>query len=273
MPKDGYYFDITDHPLADATSYDDIDSLDFHNLDTEEERWLEEESKRLEKTEFAVLGYFGGFFFGKGARYFGMENFFVNLLERPKLMEHFFTRALQAYKEDFDRYIAAVADRVHVIQISDDMGSQRGPFISTELYTRLIKPYQKELYEHIRKKTDALLFLHCCGGIYPLIPHFIEIGVQVLNPVQYKASGMDPERLKREFGKDIAFWGAGCDTQFVLRENSMGAIQSETAAMIDIFSKHGGFVFSHVHNIQPGVSPEKLDAIYGVIKEKRVSNN
>jgi uroporphyrinogen decarboxylase len=95
------------------------------------------------------------------------------------------------------------------------------------------------------------------------------MGVQVLNPVQYTASGMDPHRLKREFGRDIAFWGGGCDTQFVIEEDSLNKIEAETAKMIDTLAPGGGFVFSQVHNIQPGVSPEKIIAIYDTIIKKR----
>jgi uroporphyrinogen decarboxylase len=257
------------HLLANARSYRDIDRVDFHELDEEEELWLAQESKRLVETEYAVLGYFGGFFFGKGSRYFGMENFLINLLQQPKLIEHFFSRVLQAYINDFDRYIRAVDDRVHVIQVSDDLGGQNGPLISVDIYERMIKPYQKRLYEHIRSKSNAYLFLHSCGSVYPFISHFIEMGVQVLNPVQYTAWGMDPHRLKREFGKDLAFWGGGCDTQFVIEEDSLMKIRAETVRMIDILAPDGGFVFSQVHNIQPSVSPEKIVAIYDTIKNRR----
>jgi uroporphyrinogen decarboxylase len=269
MPKDGLYFDMLHHPLADARSYRDIDRIDFRDLDREEEHWLAEESKRLAKTDYAVLGYFGGFFFGKGSRYFGMENFLIRLLQEPKLIEHFFSRVLQAYIDDFDRYIKAVDGRVQIIQVSDDLGGQTGPLISIDTYKRMVKPYQSRLYRHIRNKSDACLFLHSCGGVYQFISHFIEMGVQVLNPVQYTASGMDPHRLKREFGRDIAFWGGGCDTQFVIEEDSLNKIEAETAKMIDTLAPGGGFVFSQVHNIQPGVSPEKIIAIYDTIIKKR----
>jgi len=232
-------------------------------------RWLALEAKRLAELDCAVLGPFGGSFLEAGFEYFGMERFFINLLSAPKLVEHFFSKLLQAHIEDFDRYREAVGKRVDIINVSDDLGSQNGPLISPETYRQVIKPFHRRLYAHIREKSGMFLFLHSCGSIYAFIPDLIEAGVQILNPIQYRAGDMEPRRLKKEFGKDIVFWGGGCDTQQVLSRGSLEEIKAETEMMIRIFAPGGGFVFTQVHNIQPGVAPEKILALYEVIKKCR----
>jgi uroporphyrinogen decarboxylase len=269
MPKGGFYFSRIHNPMAEVENRRDLAAFDLHEFVDGEGEWLRRESRRLRATDYAVLGQFGGNFLERGNRLFGMEKFLIMLLSDPTLVENFFDRLLEATKEDFDKYLEAVEDRVDIIQLNDDLGHQDGPLISEELYRRLVKPYQRKLYEYIRRRTDMYLFLHSCGGIYPFIPHLIEIGVQVLNPIQYMARDMNPERLKREFGRDIAFWGGGCDTQHVLAAGSADDVRRETERMIDIFAPRGGFIFAQVHNIQPLVPLENVLAMFDAVKRRR----
>jgi uroporphyrinogen decarboxylase len=269
MPKGGFYFSRIHNPMSEVENRRDLAAFDLHEFVEGEEEWLQRESRKLGATDFAVLGQFGGNFLERGNRLFGMEKFLIMLISDPDMVEAFFDRLLEATIEDFDRYLKAVEDRVDIIQLNDDLGHQDGPLISEQLYKRLVKPYQKKLYEHIRSRTDMVLFLHSCGSIYPFIPHLIEMGVQVLNPVQYMARDMNPERLKREFGKDIAFWGGGCDTQQVLAHGSADEVRRETGRMIDVFAPGGGFVFAQVHNIQPLVPIDNVLAMFDVVKGRR----
>lgn len=269
LAKGGFYFERLFHPLRGATSEKDIDRIDFHEFIDGEELFLKTELRKLRSGSRAIVGQFGGNFLERGNRFFGMDEFLMNLLSEPKLVEHFFDRVLEATIEDFDRYASVVGEGIDVIQLNDDLGVQNGPMISPELYRHLIKPYHNKLYQHIRHNSGMALFLHSCGGIYELIPDLIESGVQILNPIQYRAAGMDPGRLKTEFGKDLVFWGGGCDTQVVLPNGSLAEIREETERMIDTLAAGGGYVFSHVHNIQPGIAPEKIVAMYEVIKRKR----
>jgi uroporphyrinogen decarboxylase len=271
MPKGGFYFSRIHSRLEHAESVNDIDDFDLHEFVPGETEWLSRESLRLRDTGFAILGQFGGNFFERGNRLFGMEKFMIMLLTEEKMARHFMEKLTQAAIEDFDNYREAVEDRVDIIQLNDDLGSQEGPLISPELYKNLVKPYQKRLYQHIKETTGMHLFLHSCGGISEFIPHFIDIGVEILNPVQYTARGMDPEKLKREFGKDIVFWGGGCDAQKVLQHGTVAEVRKETARMIDILSQGGGFVFSQVHNLQPGTPPENIIAMFEVIEERNRS--
>ncbi|UCF98868.1 MAG: hypothetical protein JSV89_04845 [Spirochaetaceae bacterium] len=255
--------------MSSVESRRDLEAFDLHEFVKGESEWLRKESMKLRASDYAVLGQFGGNFLERGNRLFGMETFLIMLLSDPGLVEAFFDKLLAATIEDFDHYVEAVEDRVDIIQLNDDLGHQDGPLISLELYEKLVKPYQQKLYEYIRKRTDMYLFLHSCGSVYPFIPHFIEMGVQILNPVQYMARDMDPARLKREFGRDIVFWGGGCDTQHVLATGSAEEVRRETERLIEIFAPGGGFVFAQVHNIQPLVPLENVLIMFDTVTRRR----
>jgi len=122
----------------------------------------------------------------------------------------------------------------------------------------LIKPYHARLYDHIKKRTGAPLLLHACGSVSSLIPDFIEIGVDILNPVQYTANNMDLATLKRDFGSDLCFWGGGIDTQDTLPYGTPEQVSEEVKRCIDTLAPGGGFVFATVHNIIEGVPTENI---------------
>jgi uroporphyrinogen-III decarboxylase len=130
----------------------------------------------------------------------------------------------------------------------------------------MIKPHYARLCSWIHQNTQWKTFLHCCGSIYHLIPHFIDAGIDILNPVQTSAANMQPERLKAEFGDKIVFWGGGCDTQRVLGERSPDEVREQVRERLAIFKPGGGYVFNQVHNVQTNVPPENviamLDAAY-----------
>ena len=134
--------------------------------------------------------------------------------------------------------------------------------ISLETYRELVKPYQKRLWASIRERTDAKLFLHCCGSIKKLLPELIEIGVDIINPVQVSARDMDAKDLKREFGSKLTF-GGGIDTQKVMPFGTPGDVENEVKARIRELAPGGGFVLTAVHNIQAGVKPENIIRMYG----------
>jgi uroporphyrinogen decarboxylase len=267
MPSGGWYFSRLTAPLANSQTPGDIDAFDLHEFAEGESQWLRAQAETLSRSGRVVVGQFGGNFLERGNRLFGMENFMVKLLLEPELVHHFFEQVVEAAIEDFDRYQEAVGEMVDVIQLNDDLGSQDGPLVSEELYCRMIKPYQKRLYQHIRSHSSMRLFLHSCGSIFEFIPHLIEIGVQILNPLQYRAKNMDPQRLKREFGRDLVFWGGGCDSQEVLARGNEQAVRLETRRMIDILAPRGGFVFAPVHNLQPNVPLANVLATYRMARE------
>jgi uroporphyrinogen-III decarboxylase len=149
---------------------------------------------------------------------------------------------------------------------ADDSGTQRGEFINPELWAEMIKPHYARLCDWIHRRTKMKTFFHCCGSIYHLIPHLIEAGVDILNPVQTSAANMDPRRLKEEFEGRIVFWGGGCDTQSVLPGSTPEQVREHVRERLEVFAPGGGFVFNQVHNVQANVPPENvaamLDAAY-----------
>jgi uroporphyrinogen decarboxylase len=151
--------------------------------------------------------------------------------------------------------------------VSDDLGTQNGLMMSPEIYRKLIKPAEKRVWEFIKTKTSAFLFLHSCGSVRKLIPDFIELGVDILNPVQISAKDMIPKELKREFGRDLTFWGGGCDTQKVLPFGTTEEVEEEVKRRISEFAPGGGFVFNPVHTIQPKVPAENIIRMFDTAKK------
>jgi uroporphyrinogen decarboxylase len=155
----------------------------------------------------------------------------------------------------------AVGDNVDVIMWSDDLAMQEGPFISPEMYRKLIKPRHKRMFEALKSRGDAKVHFHSCGSIYPLINDLMEIGMDALNPLQVNAKNMDPARLKKEFGDRITFWG-GIDTQKILPFGSPEEVRQEVRKMIDVMGPGGGYILASVHNIQAEVPPENIVAMF-----------
>src|SRR5450759_4906646 len=180
-----------------------------------------------------------------------------------KLMD----RCLQLQLAYWEKALSIVGDVIDVAQIADDIAGQNGLLISPRSYRKLLKPLHKELCDFIHARTKAKIFMHSCGAIRPVIPDFIEIGIDIINPVQVSAAGMDSAQLKRDFGKDITFWGGGVDTQRVLGTGSPQQVRDEVKRRLDDFMPGGGFIFNTVHNIQGNVPPENLMAMWETVQD------
>jgi len=160
---------------------------------------------------------------------------------------------------------------VDVVVEADDYGTQQSMLVSPEMYRRLFKPLQAELFAVIRKRlADGFIFFHSCGNVRQLIPDFIEIGVDILNPVHVRAAGMEPAALKRDFGRDICFWGGGVDTQGVLPSGSPEQVREDVKRNVAALAPGGGYVFNTVHNIQADVPPENVMAMWEAFREAGV---
>jgi uroporphyrinogen decarboxylase len=130
----------------------------------------------------------------------------------------------------------------------------------------MIKPFQRRLWSYIKERTAARLFLHTCGSVYPVIGDFVELGVDILNPIQPMAADMDTKRLKQEFGDELVFWG-GIDTQRVLPHGSQDDITEEVKRRLTDLAPGGGYIFSPAHNVQLGVSAQNLLHLYDMGRE------
>ena len=276
MPRDGHYFD--DVSFNDPRST--LDPRNFRPVDTVPERELrnlETLSRRLyEGTEYALLGW------GYGVCFLGLslitdrrsnvtmglpDQWLMMLLTEKETCHEMMGRSVDASIRCLEAMHEAVGDRCFAWGIaSDDSGTQRGEFIRPELWAEMIAPHYARLCAWVHGHTRWRTFLHSCGSVYHLIPHFIDAGIDILNPVQTSAANMDPARLKREFGDRLCFWGGGCDTQRVLAAGSPEEVRAHVRERMDVFAPGGGFVFTQVHNVQGNVPAGNvaamLDAAY-----------
>jgi uroporphyrinogen-III decarboxylase len=190
------------------------------------------------------------------------------LMTEPERCHEMMGRSVDASIRCLNLLNQAVGDRAFAWGIAaDDSGTQRGEFIRPELWAELIKPHYTRLCGWIHAHTPWKTFLHSCGSVYHLIPHFIEAGVDILNPIQTSAANMDPARLKAEFGRKLVLWGGGCDTQQVLGSASPQGVRAHVAERMALFKPGGAYVFNPVHNIQADVPAENILALFDAARE------
>ncbi|MFA7019799.1 MAG: uroporphyrinogen decarboxylase family protein, partial [Sphaerochaetaceae bacterium] len=218
-----------------------------------------------EETDYATMFAIGGNFFENGQYLYRTDEFLMNMLIEQENVEKLLDTLLEIHLETVDRVLRGIGDLVDVLMFGDDLGTQNTTMISRDLYKKLIFPRQKKLFQYVHDHSNAKVFLHSCGAISDLIPDLIEAGVDILNPVQIGAAGMEAKRLKREFGKDIVFWGGGVDTQHVLATGTVNEVSESVKRNCEVFMKDGGFVFNQVHNIVDGVPPENIVAMYEAV--------
>jgi len=262
-PMGSLYWDPVEAPLKDAT-IDDLETYPWPDPDDPgRTEGLKEEAKRFRATsDYALVADTVGW---------GIFEFAWVALRGPQLLmdfvlnkpfaERLLNKMLEIYLRLYKNYLDAVGEYVDVIMVMDDLGGQNGPLISLEMYREFIKPIHRRLWGYIKENTNAKLFLHSCGSIVQFIPDLIELGVDVVNPVQVSAAGMDTASLKKEFGASISFWG-GIDTQKVLPSGSEMDVENEVKRRIADLAPGGGYVLTAVHNIQAGVRPENVVAMY-----------
>ena len=217
MPDDQpLYMDISHHPLADAT-IDDVRRYPFpRGNDPTRFSGLRAVAQQLQSSGFAVCTGIGGVVYEYGWYLRGLEHWFMDMIENPAFCEAVLDRMLEFWTDYYTGFMAEVGGCVDVVMIGDDLAGQDGPLFRPDFYRRVVKPRQKALVQHIKKLTSAKIWYHTCGGCVEYIPELIDNGVDILNPVQISARGMDPADLKRRFGDKIVFWGGGIDSQHIL---------------------------------------------------------
>ena len=284
MPAGGFYFDSTvrQPPIDDATLNVEDNLEEFGPLSDEDLAYFKGEVEHLSTdTGKAIMLNMGGTAFGdialvpapflknpRGIR--DVAEWYMSTVTRREYVEAIFERQCEIALDNLAKLHAAVGDKIDVIFLTGtDFGTQNGPFISPKAYRSLYLPYQKRLNDWVHANTTWKTFMHSCGSVVKLIPHFIEAGFDILNPVQTSAAGMDPQALKSEFGNQIVFWGGGIDTQKTLPFGTPDEIRREVRERLEIFGPGGGFVFNSIHNIQAGVPVENLLALYEAFREHR----
>jgi uroporphyrinogen decarboxylase len=271
MPKEGgLYYDWVDFPIKETTM-EALDQYHWPQPDPQSyNRILAEQARALyQNTDYALVGsaVIGGGIFEQPSRTMGLQNFFMALVAEPKFADRLMERITDIYIESCNNYLDELGQYLQVFTFWDDVCGQDGWLIRPDLYRKMIKPKQRRLVEAIKKKTDAKLFYHSCGATFDLIPDLIDLGFDILNPVQVSAKGMDTRRLKETFGKDIVFWGGGVDTQRVLPFGKPAEVVDEVKRRIDDLAPGGGFVFAAVHNVQAFVPPQNIVAAFDTALE------
>jgi len=282
MPAGGYFFDsIVRQPPIDEDKLDPADNLEeFAPFGPLEIAYYKREAGRLaRRPDLGAILTMPGTAFGdialvpapwmkhpKGIR--DIAEWYMSTAIRRDYVRKIFEKQCEIALGNIDRLAAILGDCVQAVFLTGtDFGTQRGLFISLAAYRDLFKPFHITVNKHIHEKTRWKTFIHSCGSVVDLIPDLIEAGFDILNPVQTAAAGMDPKRLKKEFGDRLAFWGGGTDTQHTMAFGTPDEVYREVRERIRIFGEGGGFVFDSVHNIQATTPTENLLAMFKAIRD------
>ncbi|MGD8794053.1 MAG: uroporphyrinogen decarboxylase family protein [Anaerolineae bacterium] len=275
MPAGGHYFDPLHAPLAGAESVAEIDRCQAwiesydrpDHLDLAYEELAAAARALRQNSDYLLVGFFGGHIFQAAQSLRGWEQFLVDLLRNQSFARALLDRLAEANVRRFAHYAETVGRYVDVIHFEDDLGMQDRPLLRPALYRRMVKPYHARLFAFARAKSEAVLLFHSDGAVAPLIPDFIEMGIDALNPMQVSAAGMDPLVLKREFGREMAFWGGACDSQETLPFGTPAQVADEVRRRIDALAPGGGYVLAPIHNVQAGVPVENVVAMFRAARE------
>lgn len=196
-----------------------------------------------------------------------VDGFLYDLAAEPEKVEALLDALMERHLAALEKVCRAVGDVADICRFGDDLGSNGGPLMSPAMYRRYFQPRHAQLCAYVHRHSRMKTFLHSCGSIHALLPDLIAAGFDVINPVQTNCRDMEPERLKREFGRDICFWGGGCDTRQVLPTATPSEVKRHVRERLEVFSPGGGFVFNTVHNILPDVPPQNIVAMFEAIEE------
>jgi len=262
------YMDISHHPLADATIKDIADYPFPNGGDPTRFTGFREKAQELrDQTSYAISTGNCGSVYETCWCMRGLEKWYADMIENPEFCEALLDKMLEFWLDYFDAFLAEVGDLIDIVMIGDDLAGQSGPLFSPVFYRKVVKPRQKKLIRHIKSLTNAKIWYHTCGSCFKYIPELIDNGIDVLNPVQIGLPNMEPEKLKETFGHQLVFWGGAIDAQRVLPFTKPDEIREHVRRNLNIFKPGGGYIFSNDHNIQTGVPPENIVALYDAVYE------
>jgi uroporphyrinogen decarboxylase len=271
MPKQGgFYYDMYFHPL----NVDDI----WERLKTY--RWPEADNPALfqgmreraleaqRKEKLVLLGGFSAGLVEKHAWLRGFERAYLDYASEPQLLEKIMDKLTELKITYWQHVLPLVGDLVDVAVEGDDFAGQERLLFSPKTFRQVVKPRHAAVFAAIKKAAPHIkIHFHSCGAIRSVLPDLIEIGVDAINPVQINASGMDPYGLKKDFGRDIVFWGGGVDTQKVFSSGTAQEVRADVRRNIDALAPGGGFIFTPVHNTQANVPPENFMSMWETLQE------
>jgi len=261
----GYYWELHRSPLAEAT-IEDLDRYPWPDpLEPALTAGLADELRALRESPYAIVAD-GGFksFWELGYMLRGLEQLLMDVVAQPEFVTALMEKLLELNLKGTRRFLEIAGPFVQVFRAADDLATQTGLLMSPETYRSLLKPFYKRYFDLVHSMTGAKLFYHSCGRVNELLDDLIEIGVEIINPVQVSAMG-DTGELKRRFGSRVAFWG-GIDTQHVLPRGTPAEVEREVARRIRDLGPGGGYVVASVHNVQPDVPPENVLAMAEAVR-------
>jgi hypothetical protein len=284
MPQSGYFFDAIERvPATDFDAELNIeDNLEeFTSISEADIAYWKDALTKARATGRAVVANIGGTGLGdvamvpamnlkhpKGIR--AIADWYMSTMVREDFLREIFDRQADIAIQNFEKINRVAGDCIDVVYIcGTDFGTQDSQFCSAEGLASLHGPAYRKINDWVHRNTSWKTFKHCCGAIVPLLDTLIDLGFDIINPVQINAVGMDPQFLKNTFGKRITFWGGGVDTQKVLQLGTPEKVSDQVRQLCDIFGANGGFVFSSVHNIQANVPVENVIALMETISEIR----
>ena len=280
MPEHALYFEQTHFPFYDGPAkLDRIESAFDEAMWTAvatppgplvegpggDERLVEGARKLRASTDRAIIGLFGGNLLEIGQFLYRNDQFFMLLAGEPRQAHEFLEKLTEIHLNKLEKYLKQVGPYIDIILFGDDLGMQNGPQMSPRMYREFFKLRHQRMWQRAKELADVKVMLHSCGSLRALLPDMIEAGLDAVNPVQITCKGMDATGLKRDFGKDITFWGGGCDTRDILPHGTPGEVRHHVRQQIELLRPGGGFVFQQVHNILADVPPENIVAMFDAI--------
>ncbi|MEM2932166.1 MAG: uroporphyrinogen decarboxylase family protein [Nitrososphaerota archaeon] len=260
----GYYFEMVEDkkPLYNAKTLQDVEKYIPPKAHEGRVRGLRKIAKHYNEDGYAVaMNWFTGGLWELTQWLHGISNSLRDIVLNPELMNAILDKVLEIHMNFIEIILNEVGDYIHIMRYGDDYGTQLGPQMSPKAWEYFIYPRLKKFVSYIKNNAKVKVLLHSCGGIRPLIPKFIDAGIDILNPLQPRAKGMDRKELKKEFGGKLIFHG-GLDEQYVLPRGTIEEIETEVKDVIQTFSPGGEYIFSPAHNIQPDVPPQNILTAY-----------
>jgi uroporphyrinogen decarboxylase len=270
FPKNGYWFSLVKNPMKDVDFLKEGIVEDFawpYAGDPQRFEGLRQQAIRFRDQEKIVMtkGLCAGLF-EMHQRVRGMENAMVDPFLFERNSDKLVGKLADLKIEFWDAALDELGDVVDIVGEGDDYGTQQSQLISPDQFRTYYKGHFTRVLKFIKEKVPKIkLMFHSCGNVRPIIPDLIEMGVDILNPVHVNAAGMEPIQLKKDFGRDMVFWGGGVDTQHILPSGSTQDVADEVKKNIEALAPGGGFVFNTVHNIQAEVPPENIMAMWNTL--------
>ncbi len=266
-PPRGHYYVVRAPFEKEDLALADLDAHPWPSPTQTDAAGLRQEAERLRReTDCALLAHVPGRLFSLGQFMCGFENWLLQLKVNPEFCEALLDRGLEIQLAMAQAMLEGVGDAVDLLYLADDYGMQTGPLISPELFRRIFKPRMARLIQFLKARSSARIAFHSCGSVYALIPDFIDVGVEILNPIQVSAAHMDTGRLRREFGRRLAFWGA-VDSRQVLPHGTPAQVRAEVARRVQDLGP--GYIPYCVHNVQAEVPPENILAMIDAVRTAR----